>query len=209
MSDPTGNLDAHGDSGSTPQFSESSDAAETSPTGHPDATNLDASPLCPQCLTELPPRVAFCPKCTAPVGAFATYDPIQQIYSTGWLYRRAIGGGISTIAFVGMWLIFGPTTLFTLLALVSPAYGPFVDFDPLRWGLALFFVVLQITILTMVTRSYIHFKRRKPGQCAACHYDLANLTEPRCPECGTPFDSQWIADEIEMATEGESQKEKD
>jgi len=192
----------HGDgTGSAPAPRDSDDVGADSHACHSDATHLDASPLCPQCLAELPPRVAFCPKCNAPVGAFATYDPIQQIYSTGWLYRRAIGGGISTIAFVGMWLIFGPMTLITLLALASPAYNPFVEFDPLRWGLALLFAVLEITILTMVTRSYIHFKRRKPGHCAKCLYNLAHLTEPRCPECGTPFDPQWVADEIETASQ--------
>jgi hypothetical protein len=25
-------------------------------------------------------------------------------------------------------------------------------------------------------------------RCKTCHYSLANLTEHRCPECGTPFD---------------------
>lgn len=27
-----------------------------------------------------------------------------------------------------------------------------------------------------------------PGQCRTCGYLLYGLTEPRCPECGTPFD---------------------
>ncbi len=31
-------------------------------------------------------------------------------------------------------------------------------------------------------------KRRKIGRCAECDYDLRGLPEPRCPECGTPFD---------------------
>ena len=26
--------------------------------------------------------------------------------------------------------------------------------------------------------------------CRQCHYDLRDLPEPRCPECGTPFDPQ-------------------
>ena len=25
-------------------------------------------------------------------------------------------------------------------------------------------------------------------RCKTCHYSLENLTEHRCPECGTPFD---------------------
>ena len=27
-----------------------------------------------------------------------------------------------------------------------------------------------------------------PGRCRNCRYDLHGLSEPRCPECGTPFD---------------------
>jgi len=29
--------------------------------------------------------------------------------------------------------------------------------------------------------------RRKLGHCRHCGYNLRGLTEPRCPECGTPF----------------------
>ena len=28
----------------------------------------------------------------------------------------------------------------------------------------------------------------EPGRCRVCDYDLRGLPEPRCPECGTPFD---------------------
>ncbi|MBU0618088.1 MAG: hypothetical protein KKI02_10260 [Planctomycetes bacterium] len=28
----------------------------------------------------------------------------------------------------------------------------------------------------------------EPGHCRVCDYDLRGLPEPRCPECGTPFD---------------------
>ena len=31
------------------------------------------------------------------------------------------------------------------------------------------------------------WRRQKQGFCAKCGYNLARLTEPRCPECGTKF----------------------
>ena len=31
-------------------------------------------------------------------------------------------------------------------------------------------------------------RRRRPGHCVKCGYDLRGLPEPRCPECGTGFD---------------------
>ena len=38
---------------------------------------------------------------------------------------------------------------------------------------------------------------RRPGQrCVKCGYDLRACAEPRCPECGTPFD--WGAVKIRM-----------
>ena len=32
-------------------------------------------------------------------------------------------------------------------------------------------------------------RRRRAGLCVTCAYDLRGLTSPRCPECGSPFDS--------------------
>ena len=32
-------------------------------------------------------------------------------------------------------------------------------------------------------------KRKKLGLCLTCGYNLKGLTEPRCPECNTPFES--------------------
>ena len=35
-------------------------------------------------------------------------------------------------------------------------------------------------------------KRKKLGLCLDCGYILHGLAEPRCPECGTPFDEQLL-----------------
>ena len=35
---------------------------------------------------------------------------------------------------------------------------------------------------------YRRWRRRKMGLCTNCGYNLRGLTEPRCPECGKPFD---------------------
>ena len=32
------------------------------------------------------------------------------------------------------------------------------------------------------------------GHCQGCGYNLTALTEPRCPECGKPFDAKRLAD---------------
>lgn len=33
-------------------------------------------------------------------------------------------------------------------------------------------------------------RRRKRGECIDCGYNLHGLPEPRCPECGTPFEAK-------------------
>ena len=35
---------------------------------------------------------------------------------------------------------------------------------------------------------YRPYSRLRSGKCLSCGYNLHGLTEPRCPECGTPFD---------------------
>ena len=35
-------------------------------------------------------------------------------------------------------------------------------------------------------------KRRELGLCVKCGYNLKGLSEPRCPECNTPFDERLL-----------------
>ncbi len=34
------------------------------------------------------------------------------------------------------------------------------------------------------------------GYCCNCQYDLTGLTEPRCPECGTPFEMSSKSEDV-------------
>ncbi len=56
-------------------------------------------------------------------------------------------------------------------------------------GLMLVGGLLVIGVLSLV------FRPPQPppaGTCLECGYDLRGLTEPRCPECGTPFRSSEV-----------------
>ena len=48
---------------------------------------------------------------------------------------------------------------------------------------SLAFVISSPALLLRWMRS----KRREPGVCSQCGYDLRGQVKPRCPECGTPF----------------------
>jgi len=56
-------------------------------------------------------------------------------------------------------------------------------------------------------RPYIRFVRqylqdRGVAVCLRCGYDLRGLTEPRCPECGEPFDESFINRELAADDDG-------
>lgn len=54
-----------------------------------------------------------------------------------------------------------------------------------------------VVIIAPLLISYFHTaksvvvrKRRAERRCVGCNYSLLNLTEPRCPECGTAFEKK-------------------
>ena len=59
------------------------------------------------------------------------------------------------------------------------------------WSLVVVFVLTLLPCFYVVP-FYRHRKRKKLGLCLPCGYNLHGLTEPRCPECGTPFDEQLL-----------------
>lgn len=151
----------------------------------------DGIPICPNCASENPSNAPYCPKCGMPIGMFSTTDPMQAIYSQGWAYRRAATGRSNALAFWGMWLIFGPAAAGVILALIDLAsFGEEVSI--LGLGLSVAIGALYIAVLYRVTRNYIRQRRYKAGYCGVCRYQLRGLVEPRCPECGTPFDPDLL-----------------
>ncbi len=62
------------------------------------------------------------------------------------------------------------------------------------WGLCL---VLGVYPTVALYRGPLRRRwRRSRGLCLKCGYDVRLLTEPRCPECGNPFDHTESGDTI-------------
>lgn len=61
------------------------------------------------------------------------------------------------------------------------------------WAIVLLFTAWPATVLIRhIARSIREVRReecRRRGECVQCGYNLHGLTEPRCPECGTPFEA--------------------
>jgi len=145
-------------------------------------------------MAQIAPLADFCHECGAPVTSLATMDPIKRIYAQGWVYRRVVARPTSPIMFWGVWLIFGPTMLINLggflvfLGGMGPARsGGLLGLQILVW---LGFLILHASILFLATKRYLHLRSIPIGHCMACGYNLHGLPEPRCPECGTPFNPE-------------------
>jgi hypothetical protein len=63
-------------------------------------------------------------------------------------------------------------------------WGRMFVLDALIWALP----ALPIMTIVLTYRKVRRMERWRRGVCLRCEYDLRGLTEPRCPECGTPFE---------------------
>ena len=153
----------------------------------------DGVPVCLHCTAPLTTLTRYCPECGSPVGTFATTDPIQLIHSQGRAYRNAVGGQSNALVFWGMWLAFGPATLMNLGACWEILrHGEDMVFATLAVLLVLALEAVYVALLYRVTRNYVRRRRYRLGRCGVCKYDLRLLSEPRCPECGSVFDPDWL-----------------
>jgi energy-converting hydrogenase Eha subunit E len=82
------------------------------------------------------------------------------------------------LAYIGVCLLF-----FGLV--VSLGWGPRESKIPFV-AMGTLFTIASLPFVVWVAR-YVP-RRTDPWRCKECGYLLYGLTDPRCPECGTPFD---------------------
>lgn len=81
-----------------------------------------------------------------------------------------------------------------LLVNVCGGLGFLIAYAGVRffWIMFYFFIILVLVLLLFLLRAnfedFRRGKRRVLGRCVECGYRLDNLTQPRCPECGTAFE---------------------
>ncbi len=129
-----------------------------------------ATPVCPHCLAPVEQFDHFCPKCRGPVTAYASIDPMGQIYSAGRAYRMAVTARPRGIVVLGMWLIFAPALASILYwagritgSLLQSHSRPFptVEFNPPTIGPIVWFLTtvgllaLYSVILYKVTKRWL------------------------------------------------------
>jgi len=117
-----------------------------------------------------------CPNCRARVSFFRTFR------TTAWgRFPCKVCGSVLGIAVgrrflaVGVWV--AAVVLLMRVARIQ-AYGTI--------GFAAIILCLMLLILYCMER--VVLIERRAFTCRQCGYSLEKLTEPRCPECGSPFD---------------------
>ncbi|MCA9078678.1 MAG: hypothetical protein KDA93_26875 [Planctomycetaceae bacterium] len=71
--------------------------------------------VCPQCCHANPPTHHFCENCNAPLSAAAAILPSWRPWAEGALVRRAVRQTDSWLVLIGMWLLFAPSMLLTVI----------------------------------------------------------------------------------------------
>lgn len=130
----------------------------------PPRNDLDS--ICVSCGTPNGPDRHFCLACDAPLTSHAVNDPFATIFAEGWVYRRAQNAPRSMIVVVGIWMLWLPTLLGSILGLVLFTYFliagdhrgghfeltiPFLSVGPVLAVVAW----ISITILRRTTKEYL------------------------------------------------------
>ncbi len=121
----------------------------------------EGNALCTACLEANPPSEHFCRKCGAPLSSYATTAPLEQIYSLGWMYRRSLSQPTRPIVLTGIWLILGPTFLWSAFMAVLPG-----EHSWLGTTSGIFMMGLSGIILYRITKNYI-IERMRNGNDGA------------------------------------------
>lgn len=149
--------------------------------------------LCPHCMEPVDPLAHFCAACGGPVGAFASIDPMGQVYSAGHAYRSATSRPTKFIVVLGVWLIFAPQLIILLFVAISILWSMFRygdSRDLFGFAVSAGLSAIYGLIIYKSTHGYFRGKRCLTwGLCYNCGYDLRGSEgQTHCPECGEPID---------------------
>ena len=77
--------------------------------------------ICPACFAPNSETVDFCCQCGRPIGDFTNYNPVNRIWSQGWMWRRLVSGPIPPFVFYSIWIFFLVNLLCLLPLLLAGA----------------------------------------------------------------------------------------
>ncbi len=115
--------------------------------------------LCLSCLAPQEVSAHFCAKCGAPLSSYASTGPIERAFASGFVFRQSADRPRKLVVLFGIWLIFAPLGLVSLLMLFPASSG----FTPISL-LGLLVLILSAAIIWKTTRNY--FRQKPPLESA-------------------------------------------
>lgn len=117
---------------------------------------------------------------------------ISAVYSR-WSRRRAVDLALYALA-VGFVVSWGTVTVIPNRKTPLEAFSELVLYWPM--------LTVCVAIVEALSQRFLAWVRvfaREPAgvYCESCGYCLYGLTEPRCPECGSPFAAEYLQPESE------------
>jgi hypothetical protein len=95
------------------------EAFEVFPDPEPDVSPAEEIALCISCLFPNSPEAAWCKRCGAAISPTVTITMPDAALTVGCVYRNAVRGHPKPFVLMGVWLLFFPTLVFSLLAMLS------------------------------------------------------------------------------------------
>ena len=126
----------------------SGSAFDVSPTGE--------SALCVYCLCPNRPDAYWCERCGAPLGATATFGPLESALAVGFAYRAAVRGRPKFFVLLSVWVLCFPSLLanaVTLSIVISSGADLFVG--TIELCLCIIGGAVSAAMLYQVTNNYL------------------------------------------------------
>jgi hypothetical protein len=115
------------------------------------------------------------------VGLFVISRPLRE-YRTALLAPLFTGGTIVVVVLLLVWSSYRSPSILGPSFWSTAAYA-------IAIASAIHVVVPAVLLITTAFARNRFWPLPRPGHCRVCGYNLYGLPEPRCPECGTPFES--------------------
>lgn len=97
----------------------------------------------------------FCQYCNAALSLTGNPDPLQKISHEGVVYSKAVEGKPKPVVLIGVWILFFPVLVFSLIAAVSLAFeGESGSNAFLIFWLLIITSFFSLTMIYKVTRNY-------------------------------------------------------
>jgi len=130
----------------------------TKPEQIPEAPGgLDETKLCVSCMAPNETEAHFCAECGAPMTSYASTGPFEHIFAEGHVYRQAAERPRRLVVVLGIWVIFGWTTLAAVWMLFSSREGDIPYFIT-----GAFLLPVSLVMIWRTTRSYLTRARVDP-----------------------------------------------